>query len=142
MTTSTTPHQRSDTAKTAASGLTIFASVMLFVSGGMDICRGLMGVLEDEVFLVTRGYVFEFDLTTWGWIHLAFGVIAVAVGVGLFVAATWARIMGVIIAAVLMIANFLSLPYYPLWSLILIAIDGFVIWALCVVDPEALYEPS
>lgn len=113
MTTSTTPHQRSDTAKAAASGLTIFASVMLFVSGGMDICRGLMGVLEDEVFLVTRGYVFEFDLTTWGWIHLAFGVIAVGVGVGLFVAATWARIMGVIIAAVLMIANFLSLPYYP-----------------------------
>ncbi|MEV0320416.1 hypothetical protein ACIBKX_04790 [Streptomyces sp. NPDC050658] len=140
MTTSTTHDRGARTAKAvAAGGLTIFAAVMLFISGSMDFCRGLMGVLEDKVFLNTPQYVFEFDLTTWGWIHMLFGTVAVIVSLGLLVAMKWARVMGVIIAALMVIAHFLSIPYYPLWSLTLIAMDGFVIWALCVVKKETLY---
>ncbi|WP_371525274.1 hypothetical protein OG302_03290 [Streptomyces sp. NBC_01283] len=140
MTTSTTHDRGSTTAKAvAAGGLTIFAAVMLFISGSMDFCRGLMAALEDKVFLNTPDYVFEFDLTTWGWIHMLFGAVAVIVSLGLLVAMKWARVMGVIIAALMVIANFLSIPYYPLWSLTLIALDGFVIWGLCVVKKETLY---
>ncbi|MEV1022087.1 hypothetical protein [Streptomyces sp. NPDC050264] len=139
MATSTTSHQRSDAALAAAGGLTIFAAVMLFITGSMAFCRGLMAVLDDQVFLTTPNYVFKFDLTSWGWIHLVIGLIAVAVSFGLFTAQKWARILGVGIAGLMIIANFLSIPYYPLWSLTLIALNGVVIWGLCVVRRDTLY---
>ncbi|GAA2300487.1 hypothetical protein OKJ48_06185 [Streptomyces kunmingensis] len=139
MATSTTPHHRTGAKQAAAGGLTIFAAVMLFISGTMGFCRGLMAVLKDNVFLTTRDYVFEFDLTTWGWIHIVIGVIAVGISFGLFIAAKWARVLGIVLATLLLIANFLSIPYYPLWSLTLIAINGFVIWALCVVDRDSVF---
>ncbi|MFE0101494.1 hypothetical protein [Streptomyces sp. NPDC059009] len=141
MTTSSTPttsHYRPGTKQAAAGGLTLFAAVMLFISGTMDFCRGLMAVLEDKVFFTTPQYVFEFDLTSWGWIHLIIGVVAVIVSVGLFMTQTWARVLGIVLAGLLVIVNFLSIPYYPLWSLTLIALDGFIIWALCVVRQDTL----
>ncbi|GGW11424.1 hypothetical protein GCM10018980_00480 [Streptomyces capoamus] len=115
-----------------ATGLTVFAAVMLVLAGMMDIFRGIMAIAQDDVFLATRGYVFRFDLTGWGWIHLILGVVALLVGFGLFGDARWARIGGVAIASLVIIANFLSLPYYPVWSIVLMAFSGFVIWALCV----------
>ncbi|MFE7646011.1 DUF7144 family membrane protein [Streptomyces phaeoluteigriseus] len=115
-----------------AEGLTVFAAVILMLSGILDIFRGIMGIAEDDVFVTTRSYVFEFDLTGWGWIHLALGVVAVLVSLGLFRGAMWARVAGVAIAALIVIANFLSLPYYPVWSVVTIAFAGFVIWGLCV----------
>ncbi|GAA1911633.1 hypothetical protein GCM10009837_40210 [Streptomyces durmitorensis] len=135
----TTQHHRPGTAQIAAGGLTIFAGVLLFLSGSMDFCRGLMAVLEDDIFLATPGYTFEFDLTAWGWIHLLIGTVAVIISFGLLVAAKWARILGVIIASLMIIANFLSLPYHPVWSITLIAMNGFIIWALCVVKKETVY---
>ncbi|WP_392959598.1 hypothetical protein [Streptomyces sp. LN245] len=129
-------HTRSKATMTAAGGLMIFASVMLFVSGVLDILRGVMAIAEDDVFVTSQNYVFKFDLTSWGWIHLTLGAVAVVVSLGLFTAATWARVIGVGIAALLIIANFLDIPYYPVWSLTLIALYGFVIWALCVARPD------
>lgn len=129
----TTTQQRHPTGSRAvATGLVVFAGVMLIIGGILDVLRGIMGIAGDEVFVTTPNYVFEWDTTGWGWAHLLLGVLAVAVGAGLFRGALWARIVGVVIAAVLLVANFLSLPYYPLWSIVLIAFYVFVIWALCV----------
>ncbi|MFC8126275.1 hypothetical protein [Streptomyces sp. NPDC057302] len=139
MATTTTQHHRSGAKQTAAAGLTIFAGVLLFLSGSLDFCRGLMAVLEDKIFVNTPGYAFEFDLTSWGWIHMVIGTIAVVVSFGLFVAATWARVTGIVITSLMIIASFLSLPYHPIWSLTLIAMDGFIIWALCVVEKDSVY---
>ncbi|KPI28110.1 DUF7144 family membrane protein [Streptomyces sp. NPDC054950] len=119
-----------------AEGLMVFAAVTLMLAGVLDIFRGIMGIAEDDVFLSTRNYVFAFDLTGWGWIHLALGAVAVIVSMGLFQSATWARVAGVAIAGLIVIANFLSLPYYPVWSVVMIAFSGFIIWALCVVKPD------
>ncbi|MFG2788160.1 hypothetical protein [Streptomyces sp. NPDC048419] len=132
----TTTHQRSETAQAAAGGLTTFAAVLLFIAGVLDLFRGIMAIANDNVFVSTPNYVFKFDLTSWGWIQLVLGVIAMGVSAGLFTRATWARVAGVGIAGLLIIASFLSVPYYPVWSLTLIAMYGFVIWALCVVQRE------
>ncbi|MGW2520923.1 DUF7144 family membrane protein [Streptomyces sp. NPDC001617] len=132
----TTTHHRSPGVQAAATGLTLFAAVMLFIAGTLDLFRGIMAIADDEVFVNTPNYVFKFDLTSWGWIQLTLGVIAMIVSFGLFTAATWARVVGVGIAGLLIIANFLSIPYYPVWSLTLIALYGFVIWALCTVRRE------
>lgn len=73
-----------------AEGLTVFAAIMLMIAGVLGVCRGIMAVAEDEVFVTTRNYVFEFDLTGWGWVHLALGAVAVLVSLGLFQASLWA----------------------------------------------------
>lgn len=133
MATTATPHRGTAGTHAGATGLTLFAAVLLFVAGILDLFRGIMAIADDDVFVSTPNYIFKFDLTSWGWIQLVLGVIALVVSFGLFAVATWARVVGVGIAALLIIANFLSIPYYPVWSLTLIALYGFVIWALCVV---------
>jgi hypothetical protein len=114
------------------------------IAGVLDIFRGIMGIAEDEVFVTTRDYVFAYDLTGWGWIHLILGAVAVVVSLGLFQASLWARVAGITIAGFIIIANFLSLPYYPVWSIVMIAFSAFIIWALCVVrqDDSGEYDHS
>ncbi|MDX2378145.1 MAG: hypothetical protein QNM02_00115 [Acidimicrobiia bacterium] len=107
-----------------------FAGVMLVVLGVFDIIQGLVAVINDEFYVVTQEWVFEFDVTAWGWIHMILGVVLIASGIGIFSGNVAARTVGVIVAAVAMIANFAWLPYYPVWSIILIAISIAIIWAL------------
>ncbi|MFJ8934747.1 hypothetical protein ACIRL0_03400 [Streptomyces sp. NPDC102365] len=123
-----------------AEGLTVFAAIMLMIAGVLDILRGIMAVAEDDLFINTPNYVFEFDLTSWGWIHLALGAAAVIVSIGLFQASTWARVAGMVIGGLIIIGNFLSMPYYPVWSIVMIAFSAFIIWALSVVRQEDFDE--
>lgn len=139
MTASHGAHERT-TRQQWAAGLTMFAAVMLMIAGILDIFRGVMGIARNDVFVTTPDYVFQFDLTGWGWVHLILGAIAVIISLGLFQASMWARAGGVAIAALIIIANFLSLPYYPVWAVVMIAFSGFIIWALCVVRRDTPAE--
>jgi hypothetical protein len=123
-----------------AGGLTAFAAVMLMIAGILDVFRGIMAIAQDDVFVTTPNYAFKFDLSGWGWVHLILGAVAVIVSLGLFQRSTWGRVAGVTIAGLLIIANFLSLPYYPVWSIVVIAMSGFVIWALCVVRRDGVFD--
>ncbi|HEY5151810.1 MAG TPA: hypothetical protein VIJ23_18770 [Mycobacterium sp.] len=81
-------------------------------------------------------WVFQFDTTTWGWAHIVIGLIAVGAGIGLFVGKVWAQAVAIIVAAFSILANFTWLPYYPVWALVIIAFDVFVIWAVAVHGSE------
>lgn len=115
-----------------AVGFTMFASFMLILMGSFHAIAGLAGILEDEYYVVTPNYMLQFDSTQWGWIHLLFGVIIVLAGIGLFSGAVWARTVGVIIAVISAIVNFAWLPVQPVWSIVMIAVNVLVIWALTV----------
>lgn len=115
----------------AVSGWLVFAAVMLLFAGLMGLGQGISAIRNDQVFLVTRNYVFSFDLTGWGWVHAILGAVAVIAGLALFTGATWARVTGVVLAGLSLIANFLWLPYYPVWAVALLVVDALVIWALC-----------
>ncbi|MCX5374003.1 hypothetical protein OG613_37450 [Streptomyces sp. NBC_00015] len=114
------------------SGWTGFAGVMMIFGGVMAIFQGIAAIAQDDVFVVTRDYAYNFNLTSWGWIHLVLGVLVALAGAALFRGAAWARVVGVALAGLSMIANFMWLPYQPVWAIVLIAVDAFVIWALCV----------
>ena len=113
-----------------AVGWTAFAGTLMIIMGFFHAITGLVAVLEDDLIVVTPDYIFQFSVTTWGWIHLIAGIIVFLSGFYLFTGAVWARVIGVIIVAFSMVANFAWLPYWPVWSVILIAAGGFVIWAL------------
>lgn len=113
-----------------AVGWTMFAAFMMIMIGVFHAIAGLAGIIEDEFYAVTPNYVFEFDAAAWGWIHLLLGIVVVLAGFGLFSGAVWARTVGVILALLSAIANFAFIPWYPIWSIVIIAINVAVIWAL------------
>ena len=115
-----------------AQGWSAYAAVMLMLVGGFHAFAGFVGILENEIYVLAQGYVLELDVTTWGWIHLIAGVIVFMAGIGLLGGATWARMVGVIVAMMSTLVNFAWLPWYPLWSIIMITANAFVIWALVV----------
>lgn len=116
----------------AAVGFTMFAAFMMILVGAFHIVAGIAGIIEDQFYVTTENYFLEFDATTWGWIHLVGGVIVLLAGFGLFSGAVWARTVGVILATISAIASFAFIPHYPVWSIAVIAIDIFIIWALTV----------
>lgn len=123
-----TPETRSTSG--LAIGFTYFAAIVMMMVGTFHAIMGLAGILENQFFVVTRNYAFEFDATAWGWIHLLAGAIVIFAAVGLFNGSVWARTVGVTMAVISAIANFGFIPYYPVWSIVVIALDIAVIWAL------------
>jgi hypothetical protein len=119
----------------AAAGISVLAAIMLFIVAVASILEGISAIAEDEFYVAGISYVYEFDATTWGWVHVALGAIAVVCSIGLMSGAAWARYAAVGIAALVIIANFLSLPYYPAWSIVIIAISVVVIWAVTAWQP-------
>ena len=114
----------------AAVGFILFAAVMMIMAGVFQALQGLVGIFENEFYVPTRNYLFQFDATTWGWTHLLVGLLVAFAGWGLLAGRTWARAAAITLAVLSAIANFAFIPYYPFWSLLVIALDVFVIWAL------------
>ncbi len=115
-----------------AIGWTWFAAVMMWIIGAWHAIAGLVAIVNDEFYAVTPEYIFQFDVTTWGWIHLIAGIVVFLAGIYLLSGQVWARTIGVILAIVSILANFAWLPWYPVWSILMIAAGVFVIWALTV----------
>jgi len=114
-----------------------FAGVLMIILGAVHAFQGLVGIFKDEYFLVSSsGLALKLDFTAWGWIHLLIGVIIVLAGICVLAGQMWARIVGVILAALSLLANVAFLAAYPLWSLIMIALDIVIIMALTVHGSE------
>jgi hypothetical protein len=126
-----TPHRdtEQEISGLAAGGIT-FAATMAVLVGTFQIVQGLVAVFNDDFFLVTRNYTFDLDVSAWGWIHLLLGLLMVGVGFGLYARALWAVIGGIAVAAVSALGNFFFIPYYPVWALLLIVLDVWIIWSL------------
>jgi hypothetical protein len=117
-------------ASDSAIGLAFFAATMMIMAGVFQAIVGLIALVNDTFYVVGEEWVFQFDITAWGWVHLAFGALLIVAGIFLFKGATWARWTAVVLAGLSAVVNFMWLPYYPLWSVIVIAIDVAIIWAL------------
>jgi hypothetical protein len=110
----------------------MFAGVMMILIGSFHAIAGLSGIIKDDFYAITPNYILEFDSTTWGWIHLIGGIVVLLAGISVFKGSVWARVVGVLVASISAIVSFAWIPIYPIWSLIIIAVDVAVIWALTV----------
>ena len=108
----------------------VFAASILILIGSFQIIAGLTAIFNDDFYVVTRNYTFDLDATAWGWIHLLIGILLVVTAWGLFSGHTWARVTAIVLAIVSAVANFFFIPYYPFWSILVIALDVWIIWAL------------
>ena len=92
---------------------------MMIMVGVFQALQGLVAIFENEFYVATRNYTFQFDATSWGWIHLLVGLLVAFAGYGLLsgtdLGPGWSRITLAVLSAT---ANFLFIPYYPFWSLL------------------------
>jgi hypothetical protein len=114
----------------AAMGGYVLAAVLMIFSGLVTFFVGITGIIKGSFFLTVPNYTFSYSVRGRGWTDLIIGAVIFAAGVCLLLGMTWARVVGVALAVISGIANFLFLPYYPIWSIIVIAVDVFIIWAL------------
>lgn len=114
----------------AALGLTMLAATFMVVTGILGFFEGLAAIIRGSFFVVLPNYAFSLSATGWGVVHMILGVLVFLAGAALFADQTWARMVGVVLAGAMMIANFVYLPYYPVWAIVVIALNAFVIWAL------------
>ena len=114
-----------------------FAAVMMMIGGALQAIHGLVAVVNDEWVVWGNRANLYLDISEWGWIHLIVGIVVFLSGLGVLSGNVLARFVGVVLASVSLVANFLYLPAYPLWAIVIIAVDVLVIYALTVHGREA-----
>lgn len=112
-----------------SSGVLGFAGAMLATVGVFQVLAAISALAKDDLFVAGQEYVYQLSLTSWGWIHLVIGVLAIAVGVCLLLGQPWAVMTGAGLAAIGAIVSFAWMPYYPWWSIIIIVFNVVVLWA-------------
>jgi hypothetical protein len=119
-------------AKSGWAGLVFFASVLLLVSGAINLIQGIAALVSDRNVVLLEGGLYLVDVTGWGWTLLIFGVVMLAVGIGLFQGQGWARVAAIVLVGVHAVAQVFWLGAYPVWSILMIVLDVVILFALTV----------
>ena len=115
-------------------GWVYFAGIVLLIGAAIDIFYGIMAIVGPNTayFVGPRGGVASFDVAAWGWWSLIVGIALVVAAFFLLIGRTWARVLVAIIVAVNAVSHLMSLPAQPWWSIVMVALDVLVIYAVTV----------
>ena len=114
-------------------GWVLFAAVIMVLVGAFHVIQGLAALFKDDYYAVApSGLILNVSYTSWGWIHIVGGAIVVAAGIALFSGKMWARVLGTAMACVSAVVNVGFMSAYPMWSIMMIALDVVIIMALTV----------
>jgi len=124
-------HSMEESEVTGWVGWIVFAGTMMMLLGVFHMFEGLIALFRHaEIVFPTSGLTIQVNYTQWGWLQLIAGALVFAAGLGLFTGRMWARVLGIILVAVSALVNFAWATAFPVWSITLLAIDFFVIYAL------------
>jgi hypothetical protein len=112
----------------------VVAGMLLILNGLLGFAAGIAVIRNPGFFAFDSRYLLHWTARGWGWTELAIGIVVFAAGACVLLGMLWARVVGIVVATLAAIASFMFLPYYPLWAIILIAINVFIIWALAAGD--------
>ena len=109
------------------SGWVIFAAIMLFIVGVLNVIWGIAAIADSKFFVQDQKYILS-NLNAWGWITLIIGVLQLFAGFSLWSGNLYGRVMAILFASLSALAALMSIPAYPFWSLAIFAIDIIVIY--------------
>lgn len=112
------------------SGWITFAGSIMVIMGFFHAIAGLAALLKPEVYVATENQLLLLSYAQWGWVHLIAGIIVIGAAASLFAGRTWGKIVAVVLATLSAILNFGFIAAYPLWSILIIAMDVMVIYAV------------
>jgi hypothetical protein len=113
-----------------------FASFLLLFTGFFHIIQGLADLGRHEVFTHASAYVWIFDYTKWGWINIIGGILLIVAALSLLKGGIWGRVFGGIVVILSMLASASSMPIYPIWSILVLIVDGLILYAIAVHGKE------
>jgi hypothetical protein len=112
-------------------GWIVFAGTMMAILGVFHMFEGLIALFRHSyISFPTSGLTIQVSYTQWGWLQLIAGALVFLAGLSLFTGRMWARTLAVVLVAVSALINFAWATSFPVWSLTLLAIDFFVIYAI------------
>ena len=116
-----------------------FGGILMVIIACADLFQGLIAVIRSDYYAVTPNQIIVFDMTTWGWIMIIWGLILCAAGIGLLTAATWARWFTIVACSLnfFIQLGFVGDAQYPLWALTGLTLTIFVLYAVTVRWSEA-----
>src|SRR3954449_7554329 len=137
----TTSGPVSEQPSTMWAGWAFFAGVLMVIVGALQLIKALTALFNQHYLLVSSsGLALHVDLAAWGWgwgwVHLVIGLVVIAAGFGVITGQMWGRVLGIVLTAVSAIVNLLDIAAYPLWSIMIIALDVVIIYALAVRGSE------
>jgi hypothetical protein len=113
-------------------GWVIFAGAIMVINGAFNFIDGLVALFNDDWYGQRASALLAFNYTTWGWLLIIFGLVALFAGFGVLAGQTWARAVGVIMALANAVAHLAFIGANPVWSVLVITLDVVVIYALTV----------
>ena len=119
-----------------ASGLALFAGLMMIITGLDQAILGFAAILGNDVSVPVKDNLVGLDATAWGWLHLGFGLVLALTGVAVLQGRAWARAAGIGVVMLNLVLAFVFLPHYPVWAMLLIAFNVAVIWGLARYDGQ------
>jgi hypothetical protein len=136
-----TPSQgMADRSYQSFSGWLDFAGTVIILIGGFNLIQGLVALLDDEYFVVTKDKILLFDFTAWGWILIVLGLFELLIGFCVLANKVWARVTGIVLAIVSIVTQLGFLAAFPIWSVLTISLGVLVIYALVVPPAKAAGE--
>jgi hypothetical protein len=119
--------------KAPMAGWIVFAAIVMLIVGTIDFFEGLVAVIRKQYYVLTPNQIIVFDVKTWGWLTLLWGIVLLIAGLALWTGAGWARWFTIVVASINVVAQlgFLGSATYPLWALTGITLSIVVIYALC-----------
>jgi hypothetical protein len=124
-----------------ATGGMVFAAILMVIVGVFQIFEGVAAISLGGTFVDASGYAYSVNNTAFGWIHLGVGVVVLGAGLALFSGRIWARALAIALVVISIVANFFYLAYFPVWSLLIIALDVFIIWSIATAaSPRMMRE--
>jgi hypothetical protein len=119
-------------------GWVVFASIMLVVIGALNIIQGLVALIREAYFVVPAGdHLLIFNYKAWGVVMLIWGAVQLVAGWGLNGGHGWGRVLAIAVACVSILLQTMFLSAFPIWSVIIIALDVIVVFALTARWSEA-----
>ena len=124
-------------AKAGWLGWIYFAGILMILSGVSDAFLGITALVNHHYVFITSTtnnllVTTTTNVTTWGWLHLAIGLLVVAAGFSLLHGNNWARIFAIIFMGFAFIENMVYLSVYPIWAIVAMVVNVVVIYALIV----------
>ena len=118
--------------RSAMTGWVGFAAILMVIIGTLDFFQGLIAVIRGQYYVLTANQIIVFDIKTWGWITLIWGIIVVLAGLRLFAGHGWARWFAIVIVSLGIIEQlgFAGGNQYPLWALAVFLMSVMVLYAL------------
>ena len=107
-----------------------FASAVLFAVGALNVIHGFAAL--DKQSYYTSGSTVTGSLHTWGWVLLVVGALQLLTAAGIFRGREWSISAGIILALSSFIMQGGLISVHPFGSLVVMALDVLVIYALMV----------